>query len=469
MKTSELKIFGIPGLPIVKPGDNIPKLIVNRLKKCNESLEDGDIVIIAQSIVSKSIGRIKDLEKIKPSKKAYEIKNKMDEYLIKLKLPPKDPRLIQVIIDESKELIKVEHVLIVETKHGFICANAGVDHSNVEGKTNVTLLPENPDEEAFKIKNELKKITDKNVAVIISDSFGRPFRRGSVGVAIGVAGINPILDKRGSEDLFGKKLLTTIIGQADNLVSAAQLVMGEANEGLPVIIIRGYKFEFFENSTIKSIIREPEIDIFRRSDKKELLLEILKTRRSYKFPFSDRKVSKELILKCIEWATWAPSAHNSQCWRYLILEKNEIRKKLIDEMNRKLREDLQKDGKSLEFIEKKIQKTRKNFLDAPFLILLCLEKKDLELYLDEKRNKNEFLMGVQSVSASAMCFLLALEVNDLAACWYCAPLFAVEIIQEILDLPETCIPMAFFTVGYPSIPIKNPGRKELKDILLKGK
>lgn len=261
---NQIKIIGVKNIPLIKEGDNIPRIIFNTLRENSLNLKDKDIIVIAQSIISKSNGRIKNLNEINPSKKAIEIYKKIEPKAKKVGIPMKSPELIQAILDESREILKIEHVLIVETKpQGFICANAGIDQSNVAGKNNITLLPENPDEDAKKIRNELKKLTKREVAVIISDSFGRPFRNGSIGVALGIAGINPILDKRGFKDLFGYELQTTIIGQADNIVSAAQLIMGEADEGIPVVIIRGYDYEIDENASIKTILREIDLDIFR--------------------------------------------------------------------------------------------------------------------------------------------------------------------------------------------------------------
>ncbi|MFX1409271.1 MAG: nitroreductase family protein [Promethearchaeota archaeon] len=194
---------------------------------------------------------------------------------------------------------------------------------------------------------------------------------------------------------------------------------------------------------------------------------MLKSRRSYKLSFAPRKVDEKIIKECIELARWAPSAHNGQFWRYTLLHKGSLRNKLIDKMNEKLKLDLEKDGKPESFIVKKINKTRKNFLEAPILILLCLDTRDLEKYPDEERSKNEFILGIQSISCSAVYLLIAFEMKKLAACWYCAPLFAQENIKKVLKLPKSYIPMAFFTVGYPSTSIKSPKRKTLNEIIFK--
>ncbi len=460
----EIKIMGLEDIPLIKRGDFLPEIIINALEINGITLEDGDIIVIAQSIISKSNGRIRNIDRINPSEKAIKICKKITPKAKSLGLPEKDPKLVQAILDESKTLIMSEHVLITETKHGFICADAGIDKSNIGDKGFVTLLPKNPDNDAEKIRIGLKRITNKEIAVIISDSFGRAFRVGAIGTAIGVSGINPTLDMRGKKDLYGYELQTTVIGQVDSLAAAAQLVMGESDEGVPLVIIRGYNFEFQEKTTINSILRDREIDLFRKQTY-ENIIEVLKKRRSYKLGFSTKEVEKEIIEECIEFACWAPSAHNGQFWRYIILGKGILRERLIDKMNDKLRDDLLKDGNSEKSIKIKVEKTRNKFLEAPFLILLCLDDKDLQKYKDTERTQNEFILGIQSISSSATYLLLALEMKKLASCWYCAPLFAKKVIKEVLNLPVSYIPMAFFTVGYPLKTVKAPNRKALKEII----
>ena len=462
-----INLISIEDIPLIKTGDDLPSIIFNALKHNNLTLENGDILVIAQAIVSKSLGRIKNLVDIKTSQKAIEIYEKMAPLTRESGLPIKSPELIQAILDESKQVLKAEHVMVVETHHGFVCANAGIDQSNVGGKDLITLLPLDSDKEAEKIRDSLQKLTGKKVAIIISDSFGRAFRIGAVGVALGVSGLNPILDKRGNKDLFGKELQSTIIGQIDNLASSAQLIMGEADEGLPVVIIRGYDFNFDESASIKQILRKKELDLFREERVTKSFENVLRSRRSYKFEFSNREVNIALIEESIELARWAPSAHNSQFWRYVIIDQGSSRENLIENMNNKLKNDLLRDGRSKDYIQRKIEKSRTNFLSCPYLILLCLEKKGLVKYSDSEREKSEYIMGVQSVSASATYLLLAFEIKGLAACWYCAPLFAKDIIKDTLNLPNSFIPMAFFTVGYSRKESPKPNRKGLKDIIFR--
>ena len=230
----------------IEPGDNLPELIIN-----SGGIHDGDILIIAQKIISKQEGRMVELSSIVPSLLAEGISS---EY-------KKNPHVVQLILNESKQIIRMEHeILIVETNNGFICANAGIDESNVKNGF-VTLLPLNSDVSSENIRNEILKKINKKVAVIISDTFGRPFRMGQTNCAIGISGINPILDYAGTKDSFEKTLRITAIAIADELCSAAELVMKKTTK-CPVAIIRGYNFEI-ENSSITCLIRPQNEDLFR--------------------------------------------------------------------------------------------------------------------------------------------------------------------------------------------------------------
>ncbi len=250
----EIKIIGIPKLPLIREGENLAELII---KACNEEglkIEEGDILVVAETIVSKAEGNIINLKEIKPSPKAKRLAEKTG----------KDPRLVEAIIKESEEIIRVGHDFIVsETKHGFICANAGVDESNVE-ENMATPLPDDPDATAANIRNLIKKRTGTEIAVIISDTQGRPFREGAIGVAVGVAGINPLWDRRGETDLYGKILKTTKIAVADEIAAAASMVMGQANEGIPAVIVKGYNYDHLRGEgTSKDLLRPKELDVFR--------------------------------------------------------------------------------------------------------------------------------------------------------------------------------------------------------------
>jgi len=212
-------------------------------------------------------------------------------------------------------------------------------------------------------------------------------------------------------------------------------------------------------------LRKKENDLFVETNNKENLYELLKNRRSYKVEFDSKPLEKKIIEECVDVSRWAPSAHNGQFWRYLIIDKGKIRDDLINKMNEKLREDLTIDGKSLEYIKSKIVRIRKKLKEAPYLILACLDTTNLEQYPDYERSQNEYVMGIQSVTASITYLLLAFEINQLAACWYCAPLFAKEIVKNELHLPNSFVPMAFISVGYPLSRPSAPPRKKLEEVV----
>ena len=248
-----LKIIPVENIPIVEENEDIGQIIINVLQKNKQQILDEDILVIAQSIVSRAEGRIVNLEEIEPSLFAKEIAKNSN----------KDSRHVEVILREAKNLLKNRNgVLVTETKHGFVCANSGVDKSNIPGTNIVSLLPIDPDKSAKEIRKVIEKYCKKRIAVIISDTHNRPFRLGAINIAIGCSGINVIKNYSGEKDLFDYELKTTTISLADQLCSAAGLVMGEGNEGLPVILIRGYKFERKEISA-KELIRPEKRDYFR--------------------------------------------------------------------------------------------------------------------------------------------------------------------------------------------------------------
>jgi len=245
-----ISIFPLKNFPLVNPGDPLVEIIVRELKKID--LKNQDIVVIAHTIVSKAENQVYNLDEIIPSPLAIHIGTIQD----------KDPRRIEVILRESKEIVRMnDRVLITASLHGFVCANSGIDKSNTASNT-VISLPIDPDLSAREIKIAIKEILGFDVAVIITDTFGRPLRVGTVNFAIGVAGINPLEDIRGSVDLFGYELKSTIIARADEVAAAAGIVMGQADEGTPVIIVRGVKYSIDEASA-KDLIRNQETDVFR--------------------------------------------------------------------------------------------------------------------------------------------------------------------------------------------------------------
>jgi coenzyme F420-0:L-glutamate ligase/coenzyme F420-1:gamma-L-glutamate ligase len=236
----------------VRPRDELDSIVLKAVKQNHQEIRDGDILVIAQKVVSKAEGRTVSLANVKPSKDAVRM----------AKEHGKDPRVMELILKESAQILRAQNGIIVsETKHGFVCANAGVDQSNVQGDAAV-LLPADPDSSASQLRDAIKKKAGREAAIIITDTFGRPFRNGQTNMAIGVAGINPIRSYIGSRDMYGRKLRVTEIAVADEMASAAELAMGKA-DGVPVAIVRGYKFEKAAKSSTRLLIRPRERDLFR--------------------------------------------------------------------------------------------------------------------------------------------------------------------------------------------------------------
>jgi coenzyme F420-0:L-glutamate ligase/coenzyme F420-1:gamma-L-glutamate ligase len=250
---NRVEIFAVTDLPIVKEGDDLASLICQAAEKQGTPIQNGDVIVVTHVVVSRAEGNVLNLETVTPSEFAKSVAKKTG----------KDPRLVEVILRESRSIVRMsEGKLITETKQGLVCANSGIDRSNVPGNGNVALLPEDADKSAQVIRQKIMQIAGKDVAVIVSDTHGRPLRRGEINIALGVAGFEPIRDRRGEKDLFGYKIKVKRTAIADELASAAELVIGQTNEAIPVAIIRGYSYPKSEKAKATKLIRPREEDLF---------------------------------------------------------------------------------------------------------------------------------------------------------------------------------------------------------------
>lgn len=254
-----MELLGLTGLPLVRPGADLAALIADALRRHRWALAAHDLVVVAQKIVSKAEGRLVRLSSVTPSPTAESLAAQAE----------KDPRLVELILRESKSVLRVRPgLIIVEHRLGFVCANAGIDRSNIEQEGSaaddetVALLPLDPDASAARLRRALEARYGVPLAVLVIDSHGRAFREGIVGVAIGCSGVAPVIDKRGHPDLLGYRLKVTEIGHADEIASAASLLMGQADEGVPVVVVRGLHYARSEESA-RRINRPPERDLFR--------------------------------------------------------------------------------------------------------------------------------------------------------------------------------------------------------------
>ena len=253
---SQLTVTALKGIPLVQPGFDLAQLAVAGFADTGILPEDRDVLVVAQKVVSKAEGRMVDVSAVEAS----------EEAIVLAKEAEKDARLVQVILSEARRIVRHRpNLIIAEHKLGFVMANAGIDHSNVapgDGVERVLLLPDDPDGSAAQLRQRLRELTGKDIAVIISDSFGRPWRRGTVGIALGAAGLPAVIDWRGLPDLFGRALEVTETGFADEIAAAASLVMGQADEGRPMVLVRGLSWTA-PDAPAADIVRPPEHDLFR--------------------------------------------------------------------------------------------------------------------------------------------------------------------------------------------------------------
>ena len=253
-----LTLNPLQNIPLIRQNDNLADILLKSLQETNVDLQDDDILVLAQKIVSKAEGRMRNIVEVAPSIRAIELAGQTQ----------KDARVVELMLEESNEILRTRiGAIIVEHRLGFVCANAGIDHSNVAGHGNekeehVLLLPENPDESARKLREEIRQKTGVNIGVMIIDSHGRAWRNGTVGICIGLSGIPAVMDERGWKDLFGYTLQITVVGIADELAAAASLMMGQAAEGIPAVHVRGFPYPLGEGS-LKELIRPKESDMFR--------------------------------------------------------------------------------------------------------------------------------------------------------------------------------------------------------------
>ena len=254
-RVPSLQVFGVTGIPEIAAGDQLGEMVLDASARQDTPIEDGDILVVTQKIVSKAEGRLVRLRDVTPSPFAERVGHASG----------KDPRLIEVVLGESRAIVRMDldrGVLITETRHGFVCANAGVDRSNVAGEDTACLLPEDPDRSARGIQADVEELLPRGrVGVIISDTFGRAWREGQVNFAIGVSGMEPFADYRGAEDSFGNILRVTRIAIADELASTAELVMGKT-DGVPVAIVRGYRYVPSAGG-VDTLLRDRSTDLFR--------------------------------------------------------------------------------------------------------------------------------------------------------------------------------------------------------------
>ena len=411
-----IEVLSVEGLPEIESGTDLATLIADR-----STVRDGDVVVVTSKIVSKAEGRVVDVD---PMERV-------------------EARRAWAETEARRVVARRGELLITETAHGFVCANSGVDGSNLP-PDRLALLPLDPDGSATRLREGLMA-RGADVAVVISDTFGRAWRGGQTNVAIGVAGLRPFRDHRGDKDTFGQLMEATLIAVADEIAGAAELVMGKT-DGVPVAIVRGVPQAAFGPGTARELIRPPEEDLFRTGT-----LEGIEARRSVR-AFADRDVDRDVIERAVAAAATAPAPHASRVgrpWRFVWLRTETPRGRFLAAMEEAWKRDLDHDHTPFGIIEKRLERSRSMLGQAPVLLACFVNLAGADRYPDATRLLAEREMFIAAAGGAIQNLMLALSAEGIGSCWLSTSLFCSDDTTQSLGLGPGWLAVGCVIAGYP--------------------
>ncbi|MER5984837.1 coenzyme F420-0:L-glutamate ligase [Streptomyces sp. NPDC001787] len=430
--TPSFRVWALPGIPEVRAGDDLAKLIA----AAEPGLVDGDVLLVTSKIVSKAEGRI-----VEAADREAAI----------------DAETVRVVARRGP-------LRIVENRQGLVMAAAGVDASNTPAGT-ALLLPEDSDASARAIRDGLRDTLGVEIGVVVTDTFGRPWRNGLTDVAIGAAGVRVLDDLRGGTDTYGNPLSATVVATADELAAAGDLVKGKA-AGLPVAVVRGLSHVVGapgdEDPGARALVRVAADDMFRLGTS-EAVREAVSLRRTVR-EFTDEPVDPGAVRRAVASALTAPAPHHTTPWRFVLLESAESKTRLLDAMRDAWTADLRRDGKDEESITKRVR--RGDVLrNAPYLAVPCLVMDGCHTYGDERRDTAEREMFVVAAGAGVQNFLVALAGERLGSAWVSSTMFCRDVVREVLELPESWDPLGAVAIGHAAGAPRERGVRDVAEFV----